>query len=513
MESPNYPFLKITRERFPRILVTRRPDKNPNDDKLFGAFLPAVAVRYLLDLLQRVFKLRSCELDIDGTFDAPCPEYFLHRCLAPCVSGLCGQEKYSQSVEEVELFLDGRKENLLYVFEQEIQAFSENLEFEKAQEILQKRKIIEEVFNSSKWKIHISDATDVLTAKREANETNLYLTTLRRGRIIGQKSFVFPADEIEVFPAFVEEFYKFYLPKQIYVSHDFTERKDTEKLLSKRFGRRIKIIAELPENLPPTVLTARKTVEIFQNNKPARREFDAEKIGLILQNEFQLKTAPNMIECFDVAHLAGEAIVGARILAIDFTILKDAEIVWQFENLSETESLARSVFERLKVLPSRKTLPDFILLDGGKPQIGAVRKILSNTDFAKIALVGAVKPPQRHNEIDHFWLESGAKILFDKRSTAHQFLKQLRDAAHALANSTHRTVHSLGSIFNETSSTPKVLPLHVPLRLTERGGEADDLQPLRSLNQSGELLYKTKKPLEVNGEKYKHRSRFSRKSD
>lgn len=409
----------------------------------------------------------------------------------------------------------GEKESLLDIFDKEIEVLSENLEFEKARAVSQKREIIGEVLTDSKWKIHLSGATDILTAKREKNEINLYLTTLRRGRIIGQKFFNFSAisqTESDIFAPFIETFYEFYSPKQIYVSHDFEQRKAVEKVLAKRFGRKIKIFAALSENLPPTVLTAGKTAEIFRADRNLRREFDAKKISLILQNEFLLKNAPAKIECFDVAHLAGEAIVGACVSAVDGEILKDEEIVWQFENLPETDALARSVFECLRVLPSKKFLPDFILLDGGKPQLNAVRKMLSETEFAEIILIGAVKPAKRHAEIDYFLLESGRKISFDSQNNAHQFLKQTRDAAHALANSTHRAIYSLAAIFSINPDAPKIQPLRVPLRIAERGGFADDLQPLRSLNQASELIYKSKKPIEINGEKYKRRSRFSRKS-
>lgn len=515
MENPNYPFIKITREAFPRPLATRRPS---GGDKVFGAFLPAVSVRYLLDLIIRVFRLRSCELEIDGSFDAPCPEYFLHRCLAPCVAKLCNEKTYLNAVEDVELFLEGRGEIVLQHFDREIEVLSENLEFEKAKEILQKRKIIAGVLSDSKWKMRLEDATDVLTAKLENGQINFYLTTLRRGRIIGQNFFKFDLNEeinreADVFAPFIKSFYKFYLPKQIYVSHDFAAKTETEKFLHKKFGRKIKITAALPENLPPTVLTARRTAEIFQSNKNLRRDFDTGKLLGNLRSGFNLQNLPRRIECFDVAHLAGEAIVAARVLAVDLNLQNEDEIVWQFENLSETESLARGVAERLRILPSAENLPAFFLLDGGRPQISAVRKILTQTEFLNLTLVGAVKPSKRHAEIAYFLLESGARIAFDKQNAAHQFLQKMRDAAHALANSTHRSVYSLAAILAENSNAPKIRLLHVPLRITERGGFADDLQPLRALNQAGELLYKSRKPPEISGEKYKRRSRFRRKID
>lgn len=515
MNKPNYPFLKITREPFPRLLVTRRPDKNEREDKIFGAFLPAVSVRYFLDLMQRILRLRTCELKIDGGFDAPCPEYFLHRCLAPCVAKLCNERTYSEAVESVRLLLENRGDVVLNYFDREIEVLSANLEFEKARKTLKRRQIIAEILSDSKWKIGLFDATDVLTSTVEGDVINLYLTTLRRGKIIGQQNLSFLLNdeikgETDIFAPFIKEFYEYYLPKQIFVSADFAERHEVEKLLNKKFARKTKIIAEISEKLPPTVRTAQKTTEMFQSNKHLRGDIDAEKILETLQKDFSLKNSPRRIECFDVAHLAGEAIVAARILAIDAVVQKDEEIVWQFENLSETESLARSIYERLKILPSKKFLPEFILLDGGRPQISRMRKILAATPFFGIMLVGAVKPPKRHAEISHFLLENGVKVLFDERNAAHQFLKQMRDAAHKLSNTTHRDVHSLAVIFTKNSNAPKVRLLYVPLRFAERAGFADDLQPLRSLNQAGELIYKNRKSAEMSGEKYKRRSRFSR---
>lgn len=114
MENPNYPFLKLTLdEKFPRLLITRRPEYKTPEQNIYGAFLPVGMARRLLDLLQRKFRLHPCELDIQGNFDAPCPEYFLHRCLAPCVERICDRMTYLDTVEIVHLILSRQSEAAL----------------------------------------------------------------------------------------------------------------------------------------------------------------------------------------------------------------------------------------------------------------------------------------------------------------------------------------------------------------------------------------------------------------
>ena len=523
MSKSHYPFLVLTTgERFPRLLVTRRPGLVGEKDTLYGAFLPETMVRRLIDLVARVFRLHPCELDIDGSFDAPCPEYFLRRCLAPCVAEICDDEKYRSAVEAVHLLLSRRADELLFKIDKEIGLFAENLEFERAAEANDIRRAISEIFTDSKWQIRVADFTDVLTANVENGEAVIHLNTLRRGKTVGGKHFVRKPPESENYTEgaalaeFIKDFYRFYLPKRIYVSHDFAGRVALEKHLSKHFGKKAEIIAEMPEKLPPSILTTRKRAEILLAHPILPQQRDAEKIAAELKEIFNLKDAPRHVECFDVAHLAGKEIVAARVLARDGRLARDEDIVWQFENLSETESLAESVRERLKLLPARANLPDLILLDGGKPQLNAVKKVLQAFGLEDLPLVAVVKPPKQHDKVSHFLTNfGGAKIDFNSRSQAMNFLQKLRDEAHALSNRTHREVHSLVQIFDRRldSGAPKVQLLLVPTRYAARSGQAEDLSPIRSLNQSGEILYKARKNQSAAGEKHKRRSRFSRKAN
>jgi len=170
----------------------------------------------------------------------------------------------------------------------------------------------------------------------------------------------------------------------------------------------------------------------------------------------------------------------------------DESLVWEFENLSETAALASSVFERMRLLPAKKDLPDLVILDGGKPQINAVITSLDLLNIETPPIVGAVKPPKSHNRICHFLTEDNSRIVFNPRSKAMNFIQDLRDRAHQLANETHRELHSLVQIFKNNDSIPRINYLQVPLRFAERSGNAEDLSPIRSLSQSGEIIFKTK---------------------
>ncbi len=496
MENPNYPFLKLTLdEKFPRLLATRQPEKKTAGQNIYGAFLPRGMVRRTIDLLARVFRLRPCELDINGDFDVPCPEYFLHQCLAPCVAAVCSRENYLETVEIVHLFLSGQSESVLKKIDAKILRFSEDLEFENAAEWRDKRLTIDEILNNAKWKIDVSAMNDVITLTAAEDFINLHLSTLKRGKVVGRLDFQFEKtlSQAAILDEFINRNYQFYAPKQIFVPQDFSNRKFLEKKLSSTFGRKIKIAAETPEKIPPTVLTAQKLAPYSYSSGRYKNSDEAKELLLELKKIFKLKKIPRRIECFDVAHLAGKEIVAARIAAIDGVLHKEDDLVWEFENLSETAALAEAVRERLRLLPDKGKLPELLIIDGSKAQINAVGKVLKELDLINIFVVGAVKPPKAHNRISHFLTGNNTRIEFSPHSEALNFLQNLRDASHNLANETHRRLHSLVQIFKNNETTPRIQYLLVPTRYAERGGNAEDLLPIRSMTQAGEIILKTRR--------------------
>ncbi len=489
MNQFNHPFFKLTLdEKFPRLLITRRPENKLENQAIYGAFLPTGMARRMLDLLQKIFRLRPCELDIQGDFESPCPEYFLHRCLAPCVEQICSREIYLETVEIVHLILSNQSEIALRKIDEKIERLAEDLEFERAAEWRDRREIIAEISRNAKWQIHASAMNDVITAD-ERND--VLITTLRRGKSVGRLHFQTKNAEDNI-AEFIENFYRFYAPKQIFVPFDFPQRKSLEDRLNLTFGRKTKIIARLSEKLPPSV---------NRTNTLAAHSFDYKKGASIgdkavlleeIKRTFKMRRLPRRIECFDVAHLAGKEIIASRIVAVDGVLRKDEGLVWEFENLSETAALAEAVRERLRLLPAKKNMPDLLLIDGAKAQINAVRKVLEEFGLKTLTVIGAVKPPKEHHRISHFLTARDARIEFEQRSGAMNFLQSLRDAAHTLANETHRELHSLVGIFRNNDTVPHVQYLLVPTRFAEKNGNAEDLSPIRSLTQAGEIILKTK---------------------
>ena len=494
MGNSNYPFLKLTfDEKFPRLLITRRPENKLPEQNIYGAFLPTGMVRRMLDLLARSFRLHPCELDIQGDFDAPCPEYFLHRCLAPCVERICDRAAYLESVEIVHLILSNQPELALKKIDRKIRLLAGAMEYERAAEWRDTLLTIDEIASNAKWQIDVSTMNDVITLSREKDYTQIHLTTLRRGKSVGRLSFQTDNDESEekIIVDFIRSFYQFYAPKQIFVPRDFPGRKILQDKLSADFNRKIKILAQSPDNLPPSVAKTQTLAPHAFNYKKGQSTAGKTELLAEIKSIFGLRELPRRIECFDVAHLAGKEIVAARVIAVDGVLQSEDGLVWEFENLSETAALAAAVRERRRLLPDKKDIPDLLIVDGAKPQINAVKKVLEEFDLKNIIVTGAVKPPKAHNHISHFLTAENTRIEFDRRSKAMNFLQSIRDAAHTLANETHRELHSLVQIFANNDNAPQIKYLLVPTRYAERGGNAGDLSPIRSLTQAGEIILKT----------------------
>jgi excinuclease ABC subunit C len=377
--------------------------------------------------------------------------------------------------------------------DRKIESLAEGLEYEQAVEWRDARLIIEEITNNAKWQIDAAAMNDVITLTDEDDFTRINLTTLRRGKSVGALDFQVEKKSFEQsLPDFIVSFYQFYAPKQIFVPSDFPNRKSLEEKLTLNFGHRVKIVAQMPEKLPPSVFKTQKLAAHSFKHKnyqtPAQISAALDEIKIL----FDLKKIPRRIECFDVAHLAGKAIVAARVVATGGVLQREEGLVWEFENLSETAALAAAVRERIRLMPSKKDTPDLLMVDGAKPQINAVKKILKEFNLTNLTVISAVKPPRSHNQISHFLTAKNTRIEFDKRSRAMNFLQTLRDASHTLANETHRELHSLVQIFRNNDNAPRVRYLLVPTRYAERGGNAGDLSPIRSMTQRGEIILKTK---------------------
>lgn len=473
--ADRYPHLKITNETVPRVLATRRIEDD--DAEYFGAFLTKTAVRILIDFLNRVFKLRTCDIEIDGSFPVPCTQFYRKRCLAPCVEKLCSRDEYLHTLELAKLFLSDQRRLLTKALRDLINRHSENLDFETAARYRDILQAVEKFWKQPRWSVWLDDAVDTYAVEDTADGVTIYLVTHRGRGVLGRKVFTVTREDFEspdeALAKIIESFYVFHLPKEIRVSRNFHGRTELAERLAKRFGRAAKISVVNPKtkgvNAYRGLILGRAEHEL-DSVKPLA---SADVISARLAKIFELARHPTRVEAFDVAHISGTGFVAASAVW-DFGRFLSAE--YQFllsEEKSELAALADAVVRRL--IDKKRKPPDLVVLDGGKSQLNKVLKSLDGD--VRPAIIAAVKPRGKHSAIAAFLTPAGESVPFDAESPAHNMLQLLRDEAHDLANRIHRDYREMLPFYEAAGHAT---PLIVPLRFHAENGGADDLIPIET---------------------------------
>ncbi len=446
-----YPYLKITDEKFPRLLVTQKIENDKAE--YFGAFLPETGVRFFINFLNKIFKLRTCTIKIDGDFDVPCPQFYAKRCLAPCVENLCDEKEYLESVELLRLFLARRKDILNEKILDKIEKYAAEFDFETAAEWRDRLNATENFWRKNEWILWLDDATDNWEIERRENKIYAFLVTMRGRKNMGKRVFIFEdefSDE-QIYNEILPEFYKFHAPLEIRVSSEFSNRKTLGDELSERENRKVKIIVTNEKNQKKTIdraIERNKHEFDLRNIKPPILTKDLQKE---IKRVFKLQTLPKRIEAFDAAHISGANAVGANAVWEDGKFISGEYKFWFSDGASELETLQNSISARFS---NRKNLPDLLLIDGGNSQLNAVLKALENFENRKFFIISAVKPPKKHSEISHFLTETGERISFENDGEAFRFLQRLRDEAHNAANSVHRTSRDFSHFYELAAVLP-----------------------------------------------------------
>jgi len=522
-----YPHLKITNETFPRILATRKIEDDGAE--YFGAFLTKTATRILIDFLNKTFRVRSCDIPIDGTFPVPCTQFYHRRCLAPCVESLCTKENHDAMIELVRFFLANRQGQLIESLQFRIQLSSDALDFETAAYWRDILEACEEYWKNPRWNVWLdNDVVDTFAIDDESEDLRIYLITQRKRYVLGRKvfSFSFPTTLDEAMAQIAQGFYRAYAPREIRMTQDFADRKKLTKELSNRFGRPVPIGVITNSTVRMTTIRAARLARDEMELDFSKPDASAKAIRSELKCIFGLKRGPKHIECFDVAHISAKGFVGAWSTWIDGRFVGNKYGFRISGETSELASLADAVAFRL----SQPDPPELVVLDGGKGQLNAVVEAITSLK-TPASVVAAAKPKGKHSGVAYFLNENGERIDFDDTSPAHNLIKLLRDDAHDLANRVHRdlrdsshnyelaeilpsltegerrtVLRASGSISRIKAMTddevrrlmdsatarvivrdlknyrrlgPRVvMPLIVPIRFDDPHGSADDLRPI-----------------------------------
>src|SRR5690606_15975279 len=307
---------------FPRVLLTRRI---LNDGALyFGPYLPASLARNTVKIINRHFLLRTCDIDIDGKRNRPCLEYYIKRCLGPCVAGLCTQAEYLQAVDDVVLLLQGKNDELLERLRGKMKVAAEQQRFEAAAFYRDRIQMIEDLAEKQKMAMNSVDDVDVFAYYREGPRLALQLFTLRNGRVVGKREFYW--EDLEFFEPVsflkdaIQQYYYSagFVPSQIYVPVEIEDQALLSEWLSSRLqhGRRKKVRFLTPkrgEKHDLLLLVERNAKIAFESRFKIPR---AEKLKVLeqLQHKLDFPSLPVRIEAFDVSNIQGGETVASMVV-------------------------------------------------------------------------------------------------------------------------------------------------------------------------------------------------------
>lgn len=462
-DDKQYPHLKITKEDFPKVIITRKISKDGAN--YYGPFLPASLARKTLDLINRTFQLRTCDIEIDGKLPRPCLEYHLKRCLAPCVKGLCKPAEYEQAAQDVKLLLDGKNKELADELEQRMWQFAEKQNYELAAKYRDLRSTVLALADKQKMLTTPDRDVDIIGFYREKQRLALQLFTMREGKMVGRREFFWEDLDAESFDAseflgeVLAQYYSTdYVPLEIHVPQDFEDRELLEKALSERRGRKVKILDPKRGQKVEMIRLVETNAKIAFEQRFRVLKPDAQKVLEELQEILELPHFPERIESFDISNISGAENV-AGIVRFENGKPNRAEyrrfIIKSVEGANDFASMNEAVFRRYKrMLNEQKPLPNLIFIDGGKGQISAAAQAMQALDLEMIPIVGLVKPPKHHNQISHL-LRFGNEenpIKFEAAEPVFRLVQQIRDETHKTAVEYHRKRREMRDFTSELTA-------------------------------------------------------------
>ncbi len=529
--SDLYPHLKITAEFFPRVLATRRIEDDGAE--YFGAFLTKSAVRILIHFLNRVFRLRSCDIRIDGSFAVPCTQFYVKRCIAPCVANICDRERYLEIGAIVRLFLANDRRQLHTAITERIVEASEQLDFETAAKWRDILIAIEAFWQNPRLQVWLDDTVDTYEQDETVAGSFIYLVSQRDRHILSRKVFQLPRgggmSSDEALERIISSFYRFHLPREIRISFDFERRPQVTEELAQRFGRPTKIVLVRPNRQQVTAIRALKLARSESDLDFVAARSTPRQIAGELKRLFALDSLPLRIEAFDVAHISGKSFAAAWSVWENGHFPSEEFGFHISDETSEPSALAEAVGKR--VTTANAAIPDILLLDGGKTQLNTVKRAFAENGITQIKLLGAVKPAGQHSSLAYFIDDGGERFEYEADNPAQNMLRLLRDAAHDLANRVHRDLRDLAHHYELAAMLPSIdesdrrrliadvgslqrirdidpdkltklvgaetaarisadlenaveigaaVPLIVPIRFVAENGDADDLRPIDS---------------------------------
>ena len=455
-DDKTYPYIKFTAaEKYPRVYFTRRIKKDGS--LYFGPYFPSSLARRILHFVHKRFLVPSCTVDLTRSHPRPCLQYYIKRCLGPCVTGLTTDDRYAEAARDVRLFLEGRRHDLIKSLEERMGAAAEKELFEQAASYRDLLRTLEDIEERQRIASAQGDDTDVLAYYAEPPLVAANLFHLRGGRVVDRREFYWEDleefDAQEFVPSLLKQLYleSEYLPKAIHVSADFEDRELLEETLTERAGHKVEIFT-------PQRGSKRAFLDLVENN--AKHSFEqrfrvlkpsSKAIGEALQNALNLAEEPKRIESFDISHIQGTDTVASMVVWENGRMKKSDYrkfIIRGEEERGEDggtgplprlnddfASMREAVTRRYRrVLEEKKELPGLILIDGGIGQLHAAAQALESLQIINQPMASIAKK----EEILYVFGQEDEPIVLERHSPVLHLIQQIRDETHRFAVTFHR---------------------------------------------------------------------------
>jgi excinuclease ABC subunit C len=446
-DDKSYPYLMLSGDGFPRLGFHRGAlDK---ENRYFGPFPHTSAVRESIQLLQRVFRIRTCEESTFQNRSRPCLLYQIKRCSGPCVN-LVDEKAYSEDVAHAKLFLEGRSDDVLSAIEARMNGSSEALKFEEAALYRDQMQALARMSQRQYADTGVDQDIDVVAVAHDGGAFCVNLVMIRSGRQLGDRC-LFPQNTQgrlpeEIVLAFLMQHYLDYPAPGIIIVDVLTNLEEAAGILSAHCGHAIRLLSyksgERRAWLDMARENARRALSVRESessNQEARL--------VALRDALGLGDALHRIECFDISHMQGEATVASAVIYDRLEMRRGEYRHYNIKDVAPGDDYAamKQVLTRRysKLAQGEAVMPDLVLIDGGKGQMGVAKAVLEELGLIGIAVVGVAKGPERKPGLEELWLmDREAPVILGHAHPALHLVQTIRDEAHRFAITGHRARRS-----------------------------------------------------------------------
>ena len=496
-DDKTYPYIKVTvNEDYPRVLKVRKVLRDKA--KYFGPYTNVEAVNDTLEVIRNIYPIRTCNIDIDKAIKnnmRPCLNYHIKRCVGPC-TGNVSKEEYNKMIEEILLFLSGKEEKLIEILKEKMNKCSMEFNFEEAAIYRDKIINLQDMMQKQKIDVSTDDVNqDVIAMAYNDEEACVQSFFIRHGKIVGREHFILEGTKDStkeaILSSFVKQFYMKaeYIPKEIIIESEIEDQVVLEEWLSNIKGQKVFIRVPQKGDKKSLIAMVKKNameyLDKFSNLN--KRKYEKSEGALIeLSEVLGLEEVPRRIESYDISNIQGVDSIGVMVVFTNG--LKDKKEYRRYkiktvEGPNDYDSMAEILERRLQ----KGEFPDLILLDGGKGQVSAVKKVFDKYGV-NIPLWGMYKDDKHRTK---GLICATKEIELDRTSNLYRFVASIQEEVHNYAISYHRSLRNksltkstLDEIPGVREKRKKALLSHFKNMEEIKGASVEELSNVEGLNKS-----------------------------